>query len=354
MKITFVLPGLSRYPIGGYKVVYEYANYFAKHGNDVIIVHVEQVHSGRVSLRIHAKNLALRTHLMGIKSINWFSFDEHVRLKFVSDFDTQNFPDGDCVIATAWYTAREVEKLPEECGRKFYFIQHFEVFDGPEDDVKASWRLPLTKIVIASWLQRIGDQLGVRTELVTNFVDHKMFYPTQPLERKPAISMLVHHMEWKGSKDGLSALKLLTNKWPDLDVYLFGLPKPITGLPENFHYYQAASPEVLRDKVYGFSTIYLFPSHFEGWGLTATEAMACGNALVSTNNGGIDDFGIEGKNAKIVPVGDVESMFKEMDKLLQNREQLLRMQSEAIKAVGPLSIETSGSHFLKVLANTKG
>ena len=38
MKITFLLPGYPA-PIGGYRVVYEYANYLATKGNKISIVH---------------------------------------------------------------------------------------------------------------------------------------------------------------------------------------------------------------------------------------------------------------------------------------------------------------------------
>ena len=39
MRITFILPGLSRYPSGGFKVVYQYANKFAEDGHQVTIIH---------------------------------------------------------------------------------------------------------------------------------------------------------------------------------------------------------------------------------------------------------------------------------------------------------------------------
>ena len=38
----------------------------------------------------------------------------------------------------------------------------------------------------------------------------------------------------------------------------------------------------------------MLTSYYEGWGLPGTEAMACGCALVSTRNGGVDSYAIEG------------------------------------------------------------
>ena len=35
-------------------------------------------------------------------------------------------PDGDAVVATAWQSAATVAAAPARCGRKFYFVQHYE------------------------------------------------------------------------------------------------------------------------------------------------------------------------------------------------------------------------------------
>lgn len=350
MKITFVLPGLSRFPVGGYKVVYEYANYFAKKGHKVTIVHVEQVPSGKVRLRVHLKNIAINLKLMGKKSVTWFNFNDGVSLRFISDFSSTKVPNGDAIIATAWYTAKFVAQLPKDKGRKYYFIQHYEIQDGDKNLVDDSWRLPLKKIVIATWLQKIGQGLGVHTQVVKNFVNHKAFFTKNSINRLPGISMLVHNEEWKGSDEGIRVLKRVFEKYPRIKVILFGLPKRPENLPETWDYFQKATTKQLREQVYNKSTIFLFPSHQEGWGLTATEAMACGNALVSTDNGGIDDFGFNGKNAIIVGVKDEDAMFEAICKLLDNVEMMRNYQTASITISDRLRLKNSGDEFLQILS----
>src|SRR3546814_17960981 len=39
MRISFVLPCSGRYPLGGFRIVYEYANRLADRGHQVSIVH---------------------------------------------------------------------------------------------------------------------------------------------------------------------------------------------------------------------------------------------------------------------------------------------------------------------------
>lgn len=349
MKITFVLPGLSRFPIGGYRVVYEYANYLAEKGNTVALVHVEQVPSGKVKMRVHLKNIAIKFGFMGAKSISWFHFNERVKLIFTSDFSEKCIPIGDVIIATAWYTAFFVNNFSSDKGRKYYFIQHYEIQDGYKAMVDKSWRLPMKKIVIATWLKEVGNDLGVQTMLVENFVNTNEFYPSSKIERPTAISMMVHNQSWKGSSDGLEALKIISDKYSGLNFYLFGVPTRPDKLPAKFNYIQNASPDQLREQVYGKSTIYLFPSHSEGWGLTATEAMACGNALVSTDNGGIKDFGIPDKNAIIVPVGDIGGMVSAIENLIENPEVMRKYQQESIKISQKLTINRSGTKLLNIL-----
>ena len=42
MKIYFVLPQILRKPIGGYKIVYEYANRLSKEGHDIGILYLNE------------------------------------------------------------------------------------------------------------------------------------------------------------------------------------------------------------------------------------------------------------------------------------------------------------------------
>ena len=38
MKISFVLPGVSRVPVGGYKMIFEYANRLCKRGHEITLI----------------------------------------------------------------------------------------------------------------------------------------------------------------------------------------------------------------------------------------------------------------------------------------------------------------------------
>jgi len=69
------------------------------------------------------------------------------------------------------------------------------------------------------------------------------------------------------------------------------------------------------------SNVFVFPSHWEGFGNVIIEAMACGVPVISTNcHSGPDEIINDGVNGIIVPVGDVKAISEATLKLLINKE----------------------------------
>ena len=46
-RVTFVLPGHGKNPIGGYKVAYEYANHLQARGHEVTVIHPTRLYETR-------------------------------------------------------------------------------------------------------------------------------------------------------------------------------------------------------------------------------------------------------------------------------------------------------------------
>lgn len=75
-----------------------------------------------------------------------------------------------------------------------------------------------------------------------------------------------------------------------------------------------------KHKILNSSDVYVSASHHEGFGICFLEAMYAGLPIVSTNIGGQTDFLVPGKNALLVPVGDIDKIAKAMDKFSSNKE----------------------------------
>ncbi|MCT3393069.1 glycosyltransferase family 4 protein [Lentilactobacillus hilgardii] len=317
----------------------------------VTIVHVENVLYKKTTLRSFCKDIAINTGLMNKQNINWFDFNSKVKLIFSVWGRSTDIPNADVIIATAWQTATLVFNLPTVKGKKFYFIQHYEIQHGHKDEVDETWKLPMVKIVVATWLNGVGRRLGVRSEIVRNFVDTTEYYVNNKFtDRNASISMLYHSEKWKGSEEGIEVINRILEIYPSIEVRLFGVPNRPKYLDDRILYYQDASSETLRNEVYNKTSIFIFPSHKEGWGLTATEAMLCGNALVATKNGGVSDFGIEGQTALLSNVGDVEELTRNVLRLIKDQNLRKKMQKNAVALISNYTINKSTEKFISILS----
>lgn len=364
MKLTFVLPGFPSKPTGGFKIIYSYADFLAGNGYDVTIIHMYmmpaekrfKVKFGKITLlftllKIIIRKVQLKISNKSLWDTSWYSFKNKVNFKFEWFPKERIIPNADAIFATAYETADFINNLSKSKGEKFYFIQHFETWSASESEIIRTWKLPMNNIVIASWLQQISNSFEIESCLIPNFIDTSNFFQIKRIESKQrdSVVMLYHFLTIKGSKDGIEALKHIKIENPQINIILFGTVERPYNMPNDFTYFQNPDKDFLRDEIYNRAVIYLMPSYKEGWGLTATEAMACGATLVSTDNGGVNDFAINNKTAIITPVSDVKAMISGIQLLLDNPEMRISMAYMGMKKIQQFSIEKSGRKLMRLL-----
>jgi glycosyltransferase involved in cell wall biosynthesis len=339
MKITFVLPGYQAYAAGGFKVVYEYANRLQARGHQLTLIHPRYIEpQSGLTQAVKARWWPQRIKWRDQTLPPWFALNPTVRFELIPDLRERFIPAGDAVVATGYRTANWVNGYARDKGRKFYFIQHHETWDGAEREVNQTWTLPLHKIVIAQWLLRLARELGEaeRVTYIPNGLNFSEFHLTTPLaKRQPArIGMMAHSFPWKGTADGLAALALVKAEFPELEAVLFGVHARPTELPAWMEYRQRPGADELR-ALYNSCALFLHPSWVEGWGLPAAEAMACGCALVAANSRGVEEFVTDGATALLAPVKDPAALAACVLRLLRDREsrqQLAEAGTQAIQA----------------------
>lgn len=355
MKVNFIFPAYYDVPIGGYKIVYSYANGLIKRGHDVSIIYVDN-YEGRKAPKSIRRFVRILKHKLMIhtKRLSWFPLDIKVHLALLTkEKNTSEIPKADVVIATAASTAFLVNDLPLSKGEKFYFVQGDErTFGG--SDVKTTWELPLKKIVVASWLKKLlYSEVGQAADLVPNFVDDKVFDITTPVpQRDTVISMLIHKDEIKGTRYGLQALLEVQHEFPDIKIKLFGMVS-FDGFQDLRYEYVKNADSVTLRKIYNSSSIFVVPSIVEGWGLTATEAMRCGAALVSAQNGGVDDFAINGHSAVLVKSKSSDELVSAIMGLLKNTAYRIRIANNGYKQVSQFTFDRSMDLFEKALFSSE-
>ncbi|RKT36345.1 glycosyltransferase involved in cell wall biosynthesis [Microbacterium sp. AG1240] len=323
--VHFLLPAPALTPIGGYKVVYEYADALVSRGVDVTVWHssiFNAFESGRFS-RYRAAILAAglwRRRLTGraTTSIPWYRLDPRVRVKVTSARPRPKLGRRSVVVATAVQTTDHVAEVARRAGAtSLALIQHFETWAAPEDVIRRAWARVDERIVIAPWLAELCSQAGLSSVLLTNALDVDSFPTGAPLaQRRPMVMSLLSPHGYKRPDVVAHALGAVRAGRPDARVVAFGIdPVPPRPLAPGVEYVCDPSPEVLRE-LYRSASVYLCGSDAEGWHLPPAEATLSGAAVVSTDIGGVRAS--MGDEALYGPPGDGEALASLAERVLEN------------------------------------
>jgi glycosyltransferase involved in cell wall biosynthesis len=269
---------------------------------------------------------------------------------WIRDINNSNIPDADVIVATAWRTAVCAEKLAAGKGEKFYFIQSYETWNGSEEEVNRTWKLPFRKIVIAKWLKEIADSMGEMAFYVPNAIDFTEFgmdiKPESRYARK--IMMLYNDLELKGSVYGLEAFERLKKEYADLEVDLFGVPERPARLPAWMKYHQTPERTLLR-KLYNESSVFISPSISEGFPLPPAEAMICGAALACTDIGGHREYAVNERTALLFEPKDSDAIAETLKRLFQDNELRIRLAYSGNEFISRFTWKRSVDDFENIL-----
>jgi glycosyltransferase involved in cell wall biosynthesis len=319
LRVTFVLPGYAKRAIGGYKVIFQYANLLVERGHSVTIIQGTLFVGGRMPPgSLNPANLlrSMRANIRRHSRPTWFPLDERVQIHSALVLRRRFVPDADVVVATSCRTAPFVASLPPSCGGAGYFIQHFEDWDAPLEFVEYTWRLPLSRIVIAKWLREKATELSVDAEYVPNAIDPAEFPVGPPLPQRPRrVAAMVSDVPWKRTDLLIDVLRAVKAQCPDTEAVTFGAcPRPI-GLPDFVEHVMEPSRDELRH-VYQSSRVYICCSDAEGWHLPPAEAMLSGCTVASTDIAGVTEYATD--LAKFSPVGDAAALAANVITLLSD------------------------------------
>ncbi len=164
--------------------------------------------------------------------------------------------------------------------------------------------------------------------VVHNGIINEYFYPKQNGPR-PENSLIVTNSAdtpLKGLNFLLEAVAEIRKKQP-IHLTVIGQPKK-DGIIENLvaklgvgdivHFTGRIDNEEFAD-YYAKSTIAVVPSLYEGFGIPAAEAMACGVPLISTSGGALPE--VVGEAGIIVPPADSKALADAITRLLNSPEE---------------------------------
>jgi glycosyltransferase involved in cell wall biosynthesis len=298
-EVHFVLPGYSRRVFGGYKIVYEHAEYIRKKTGAHVFIH----HSGMFIAAFKQKSSS-RVLIRSVMSECAFWIDRILRrqtyrhvffggVKSSIFLPNLVFRHRALLIATSVHTAPFVEKIssrPRELFgevKGYYFIQSFESWSAPLEAVENTWQLDLDLIVISGALQAIAATSGRSATLVPNGIDFETFSMGGRISARPmTVAALVSDLPVKRTDVLIEVFSIMIKAVPEINLIVFGTCERPKGLPSAVKYFKNATQERVVDILQN-SRVYICVSDVEGWALPPAEAMSCGAALVTTDIDGV-------------------------------------------------------------------
>lgn len=317
-SICFLIHGTAPKPVGGVKVVYQYANMLAECGYSVSVMFGEK-RKNKETFSELCRDFSKFVYkkLLRFDKKQWFHLDSRVRTRYVFDF-TSEFDSYDVLIATMLSTSFHLAGARKKpCTKCLYFVQDFETWNVSKSCVLDSYKLDLKKIAISPWLFDIIKSVDSKVEYVPNGFDFDYFRLQTPIavRNRFEIAMLYHTDTRKRCDDSFAALAILKQKYPQLHVNMFGAyPKP-ANLPDWYSYIQKPNKEQ-HNALYNSSAVFMNASEQEGWGLTVGEAMICGCAVVCSNNEGHLIMAKDDKTALVFEVGNIQQIVKQIERLI--------------------------------------
>ena len=191
----------------------------------------------------------------------------------------------------------------------------------------------LKHVVTVSEISRtdIADAFGLnkqRINLIYNGIDTQEFSPLPGIERKPFRIMTTASADQplKGLRYLLEAMSVLKHSYPELSLLVVGKLKA-NGVTEKLIKKLGLESSIIfvsgietREIVeyYAEASLAVVPSLYEGFGLPAGEAMACGVPVIATDGGALPE--VVGDAGIQVPTGDSQALVDAITELLEDKQ----------------------------------
>lgn len=299
MNIGILAPHLNN--SGGNRILFSYANELISLGHSVTVY----TRSSRKIRRTFA-------NLLQVGKPKWFPL--RARVIRVSDWGKDTIAVHDHIIAGGHKEALALMECGSECGIFWYMVQHDEgLYHGSREEVDRALKSPLRKIVVSSWLRDVvRERAHQESYLLLNTFDRsQFFFGERRAHDTVRILVLDHSYEWKGTDEAINMVRTLQKKYPH--IRLVGMGRRRDGVAELYDEYHFDPPQNQIQKIYAGADIYLCTSWDEGFGLPSLEAMACGTAVVTYDNGGSRDFAIDGTTAFVASRRDESTLASKLE-----------------------------------------
>jgi len=145
----------------------------------------------------------------------------------------------------------------------------------------------------------------------------------------------------KAQKDLLQAFKIISDKITDIRLFIIGWGTLETELKDLAQCLGLTDKVIFTGKIerpqvfeiLSITDLFVLSSHWEGFGIVLTEAMALRKPVVSTDTDGSREIVEDGKTGFLVPINNPDMLAEKVLELLGKQELMVKMGHEGFERV---------------------
>ena len=276
---------------------------------------------------------------------DWFAID--ARVGFV---DMSKTPSCDLIVVTYW---RELGLFKGVGVPVVYFEQgdvHLfapETFDaGSLGFIKKQISLPRYVFTVSNFArEKLRETFGVSAHVIPNAIDKGVFFHAKKRRRRATVITAIgsQFVYFKCIPNIISAVAVLKTKGYNIEFNWISPHTPtIANTTAIVNPPQTTIGDVLRR-----TDIYVCASLFESFCLPVLEAMTCGAAVVTTDNGGIRDFARDYYNCVIIEKNNVADMVAKIEMIINDPKLRARLVQNGAKTARQFDWAVVGEGLIK-------
>lgn len=293
----------------------------------------------------HANKLTARGHKITIISHDkkpiWFKMNDSIQFIEVPWGQTlcESIPKCDVIVATYW---REIyECIEQKIAPVIYFEQgDYHLFDLEKLDnrtyeyIKKQLEVVQFVYTVSTFAKNKIKQIYNKDAIVIpNAADSTIFFCKEYRKNNKKINIAIigsEESEFKRIGNILKAIEIVKEEGYDIELNWITPTEPKRNKIKAI----VNPPQLIIGDTLRKSDIYICASMYESFCLPVLEAMTCGVAVITTNNGGNMDFVKDNENALVIEKDNIDDIVEKTKKLINNaqlRERLSRAALETSK-----------------------
>ena len=349
MKINFIVPSIKTG--GGYRVIQEIANKLS--GDNEVIIHCSN--DGTSNTFILNRKVTIKKY--GPQITNKFARMFNMLYMLYKLKNEKN-----CFVSgTVLFPFLRIFK------NVYYYMQadDYRLFDDKSllknnfllwvyhTALRFAYKYTNVKIIFNSqWTYaqytKMTEQKFQMKKILLPGINHEVFYRRKKIEKNIlTIGTVKRKQAMKGFSDFLAAVGKIEKKYK-IEV-LIACPEKFDEIHhKHWSFINPKSDQEMGD-FYRKCDIFISTSLWEGFGLTALEAMSCGVAVITSDNGGCREYTIEHNNCLMYAPGDQSELCKKIEILIKDTEKRNLIAQNGYETSQSFSWEKMAKQFIDIL-----